>query len=192
MKRLPGAMTMLPFAMLLSGAVSAETFLEASVVDYGDNFRGGNLYAEQTLTGDYSASLSVYDDPEYSSAYLGIARMIGNFQLGLGLGEAESAGESSFGYNPTLWYQRDAWEGFAEYEYLQDDSEGYYYRGYLHKDVSEHFYAGVYAERWVGTGPLLGVKATDGGLELRAYVAKPVINRGDTDVQVNLIISYEF
>ncbi len=192
MKKLPGAMTMLPFAMLLSGAVSAETFLEASVVDYGDNFRGGNLYAEQTLTGDYSASLSVYDDPEYSSAYLGIARMIGNFQLGLGLGEAESAGESSFGYNPTLWYQRDAWEGFAEYEYLQDDSEGYYYRGYLHKDVSEHFYAGVYAERWVGTGPLVGVKATDGGLELRAYVAKPVINRGDTDVQVNLIISYEF
>lgn len=192
MKRLAGAMTLLPFAMLLSGAVSADTFLEASVVDYGDNFRGGNLYAEQTLSGDYSASLSVYDDPEYSSAYLGIARMIGNFQLGLGLGEAESAGQSSFGYNPTLWYQRDAWEGFAEYEYLQDDSEGYYYRGYLHKDVSEHFYAGVYAERWVGTGPLVGVKAVDGGLELRAYLAKPLINRGETDVQVNLILSYGF
>lgn len=45
MKRLPGTMTllplaMLPLAMLLSGAVSVDTFLEASVVDYGDNFRG--------------------------------------------------------------------------------------------------------------------------------------------------------
>ena len=40
MKRLPGAMTLLAFAMLLSGAVSVDTFLEASVVDYGDNFRG--------------------------------------------------------------------------------------------------------------------------------------------------------
>lgn len=192
MTRLARAMALLPLAILLSAAASADTYFEGSVVDYGDNFRGGNLYVEQTLTGDFSATLSVYDDPEYSSSYLGIARMIGNFQLGLGLGEAESAGQSSFGYNPTLWYQRDAWEGFAEYEYLQDDSEGYYYRGYLHKDVSEHFYAGVYAERWVGTGPLLGVKATDGGLELRAYLAKPLINRGDTDVQVNLIISYGF
>jgi hypothetical protein len=40
MKRLPGAMTLLAFAMLLTGAVSADTFLAASVVDYGDNFRG--------------------------------------------------------------------------------------------------------------------------------------------------------
>lgn len=47
MKRLPGAMTMLPFAMLLSWGVSADTFLEASAVDFGDNFRGGNFYAER-------------------------------------------------------------------------------------------------------------------------------------------------
>ena len=40
MKRLPSAMTLLPLAMLLTGAVSADTFLAASVVDYGDNFRG--------------------------------------------------------------------------------------------------------------------------------------------------------
>jgi hypothetical protein len=40
MRKIPGAMTLLPFATLLSGAVSADTFLEASVLDYGDNFRG--------------------------------------------------------------------------------------------------------------------------------------------------------
>ena len=40
MKRLLGAMTLLAFAMLLTGAVSADIFLAASVVDYGDHFRG--------------------------------------------------------------------------------------------------------------------------------------------------------
>jgi hypothetical protein len=41
-------------------------------------------------------------------------------------------------------------------------------------------------------GALLGVKATVGGLELRACGAKPLLNRSDTDVQVNLILSYGF
>ncbi|OGT74179.1 MAG: hypothetical protein A3H44_13710 [Gammaproteobacteria bacterium RIFCSPLOWO2_02_FULL_57_10] len=178
--------------ILVPTTAFADTYVEASITDYGDGYRGKNLYVEHVLRGDYSLSVSAYDDPEYASIYVGIARMIGDFQLGLGLGEAETGGESSFGYNPTLWYQRDAWEGFAEYEYLQDDSEGYYYRGYVHCDLTDNIYAGVYSERWVGNGPLLGVKFADNNLELRAYVAKPMFNETDVDMVANLIVSFEF
>lgn len=180
-------------ALLLIATTSiGDTFIEGSVTDYGDGYRGKNLYVEHVLRGDYSLSVSAYDDPEYSSIYVGIARMIGDFQLGLGLGEAETGGDSSFGYNPTLWYQRDAWEAFAEYEYLQDDSEGYYYRGYAHRDLTDNIYAGVYSERWIGNGPLLGVKFSGNNLGLRAYVAKPMFNETDVDMVVNLIVSFEF
>lgn len=191
---------------LATSVANAETYVEAFTVDYrgdsNESFRGRNFYLEQSLSRSDSAFVNLYSDSLYKSGYLGLARMFGDLQLGLGIGEArydvDGLTESSLGYNPWAWYASNGFEAYAEYEYLSDEREGYYYRGYATKDIGKYFFAGVYSERSVGTGPLVGIKFdAEKGFGIRGYLARPVFNKTSdleemTDTMAYVTLSYTF
>ncbi len=162
--------------MLSPPLASAETYVELFFVDYAGQL-GKNLYAEQTLTRNTSALLNHYEDDFYESTYAGLARQIGDVQVGLGLGEARYDDTSHFAYNPWLWYQKNGWEGYVEYEYPPSDNDNYYYRGYLYKDIGSYLFAGVYSERNVGSGPVVGVKFEAESAGVVFNIVKPTFNK---------------
>jgi hypothetical protein len=173
------------FWLVLIAAISpfhanAEGYLEFFLSNH-DGQVGKNIYVEMGIGNNTSALLTHYEDPYYQSSYAGLTRKFGNLQLGLGLGEATYGGNSYFGYNPWLWYQEGDWNAYIEAEYLPGDKENYYYRGFLYNDISRYLSVGVYTERFVGTGPAIGLNFDNENYGVMFNLAKPVLNKPGAD-----------
>ncbi len=169
-------------------ALHAETYVEAFRLCYRGFQCGNNFYLEQSLNELTALTIYGYDDEFYESAYIGLTHdasiLLNGLQIGLGLGEARYEDDSgnrihNVGYNPWLYYFNDGVEGYLEYEYLKNDSENYYWRGYLHKDITDHLFVGAYTERWVGNGPLIGLKFESDTIGIRFMATKPFGNEYD-------------
>ncbi|MDO9317377.1 MAG: hypothetical protein Q7V56_04170 [Gammaproteobacteria bacterium] len=172
--------------------VSASPYIELSYTDYRDSYAARSLYVDQEINGRDSVSVSVYEDSEYESVYVGLSRQFGNTVLGLSVGEAKISGKPTVGYNPWLWYDDGKWEGYAEYEYLKDDKDAWYYRSYLHANMTENLFAGLYSERGIGTGPLLGMQFGRENGGFKAWIVTPAVNEADVKAVLNLSIWLEF
>ncbi len=158
---------------LVGSGAQAQTYIDISSASYRDAYEAKSIFVEESLTDSDSVSVSLYKDPIYESVYVGYAKRINDLYLTFAVGEANIDGAKSFGVNPSLWYKDDVWEAYAEYEYLKDDADAWYYRTYLHADVIQDFvFAGVYSERGVGTGPLVGLKFEKSDIGIKLFGVK--------------------
>ncbi len=188
-------MRMAILAFLLIGLAEdtlAAPYVELSYTDYRHNYSARNLYVDQAINSRDSVSLNVYKDAEYESIYVGVARSFGNALLGLSVGEAIIYGKPTVGYNPWILYDDEGWEGYAEYEYLNDAKDDWYYRAYLHAELTRHLFMGVYSERDVGTGPSLGLQFGRAELGFKAWIVKPTIDDRDVPAVLNFSVWMEF
>ena len=179
---------------MLSVQAQAETNIEVFGVDYGDSFRGKNFYLEHSFNGQDFLTLNVYRDPEMETKYFGLGRTFegdwGLLQLSIGIGEAEYDDNTTFAYNPWLWYEKGSFAAYVEGEFFREDSEAYYYRGYVYDHLFENVITGVYAERGVGTGPMLGVEFEFDGFDLQLFAAKPVAATPGADIGTTDLVAY--
>lgn len=139
---------------------------------------GQQLYLEKGIPGtdDFSVWGVVFHDQEFRSAYAGIAKKIGNWSVAFGAGSAWYDGVRHTAINPWAYYAVDGLEVFltAEHYYSREETNSWYYKGYLTKRLSESFFAGIYGEKDVGIGPMIGWKLSE---KVKFSIAVPVIHR---------------
>ncbi len=187
---------LLVFLLLVPSVSFSDTFVDAYVSDYGSGFKEKYLYLEQTITQDVSMYTSLYSGEGYESTYVGVAKMFGDLQVGVGVAEPKYVDGSgnevrNIGYSPWFWYVNDKWESLVSFEFLPNDRDAYYYRGYVHYDVTPYLFLGMYSERGFGNGPSIGVKSQNDGFNVRAFVAKSAA-KYDTNEVVVLNMSLSF
>lgn len=133
------------------------------------------LYAEKALPGrDVSVFLVANRDQEFRSVYAGLARQFGDFQLGIGFGNAWYDSRRHPTLNPWLFYRRDDFEAFASAErYSREDRAPWFYKGYVRGRIAGSVFAGAYGEKDFGVGPMIG--RGNGGFKI--WSAVPVASR---------------
>lgn len=133
-----------------------------------------SVYLEYGLTDDVSAFAVGYHDQEFRSATIGLARKLGDWQLGLGVGHAAFDDMSHQLINPWAYYADDDYKGYLHYElYRNGSTHSDFAKGYALK----HFGAislGAHAEMDFGVGPRIEARLTDG---LRLWGVVPVAHR---------------
>lgn len=133
-----------------------------------------SVYLEYGLTDDISAFAVGYHDQEFRSTTVGLARKLGDWQLGLGLGHAAFDEMNHLVINPWAYYADDDYKGYLHYEHYRNGStHSHFMKGYALK----HFGAislGAHAEMDFGVGPRIEAKLVDG---LKLWGVVPVAHR---------------
>jgi hypothetical protein len=171
-------------ALLFSAGLWAETgndaLFELQLTGYAGGGKGSSLlvtqlYAEKPLAiHDVSAFLVVHHDRDFSSAYVGLARMFGDLQLGLGVGSARYDNRNHAVLNPWLFYAGEAAEIFLSAEHYGDEDDApWFYKGQASRRFAGSLFAGVHGEKDVGVGPLFGWRNGN----IRLWGAIPVVGR---------------
>lgn len=135
---------------------------------------GISIYVEYELANEVSAFVVGYHDQEFRSATVGLARKIGDWQMGFGLGHAAFDDMSHQVINPWAYYANDNYKGYLHYESHRNGStHSHFMKGYALK----HFGAislGAHAEMDFGVGPRIEAKLADG---LKVWGVVPVGHR---------------
>ena len=133
-----------------------------------------SVYLEYGLTDDVSAFAVGYHDQEFRSTTIGLARKLGDWQLGLGVGHAAFDDMSHQVINPWAYYADDDYKGYLHYEsYRNGSTHSDFMKGYALK----HFGAislGTHVEMDFGVGPRIEARLADG---LRLWGVVPVAHR---------------
>lgn len=133
-----------------------------------------SVYLEYGLTSEVSAFVVGYHDQEFRSATVGLARKLGDWQVGLGLGRAAFDDMDHLVINPWAYYADDDYKGYLHYEsYRNGSAHSHFMKGYALK----HFGAvslGAHAEMDFGVGPRIEAKLID---SLRLWGVVPVAHR---------------
>jgi hypothetical protein len=133
-----------------------------------------SVYLEYGLTDDVSAFAVGYHDQEFRSTTIGLARKLGDWQLGLGVGQAAFDDMSPRVINPWAYYADDDYKGYLHYEFYRNGStHSDFMKGYALK----HFGAislGTHVEMDFGVGPRIEARLADG---LRLWGVVPVAHR---------------
>lgn len=133
-----------------------------------------SIYLEYAMTSEVSAFAVGYHDQEFRSETIGLARKLGNWQLGLGVGRAAFDDMNHLVINPWVYYSDDDYKGYLHYEsYGKSHTDSYFVKGYALK----HFGAvalGAHAEMDFGVGPRVEARLTDG---LKLWGVVPVAHR---------------
>ena len=133
-----------------------------------------SVYLEYGLTDDVSAFAIGHHDEEFGLAIIGLARKLGDLQLGLGVGHAAFDDMSHQLVNPWAYYADDDYTGYLNYEsYRNGSTHSHFMNGYALK----HFGAmslGAHAEMDFGIGPRIEAKLADG---FKVWGVVPVAHR---------------
>ena len=151
---------------------------------------GVSIYVEHEITNEVTAFMVGYHDQEFRSATIGLARKLGDWQLGLGVGHASFDDMSHQVINPWADYADDDYKGYLHYEsYRNGSTHSDFMKGYALK----HFGAislGVHGERDFGVGPRIEAKLADG---LKLWGVVPVAHRPKVGAMKAMIgLSAEF
>jgi len=128
-------------------------------------------YLEYEIADEVSAFVVGYLDQEFREAVVGLAKKVGDLQLGLGVGQATFDEMNHVVLNPWAYYADDHYKGYLHYElYRNGITHSDFMKGYAlkHFDVIS---LGVHAETDFGLGPRVEVTLTDG---LRLWGVLPV------------------
>lgn len=149
-----------------------------------------SAYLEYGLTDDVSAFAVGYHDQEFRSATIGLARKLGDWQLGLGVGHASFDDMSHQVFNPWAYYADDDYKGYLHYEYYRNGStHSDFMKGYALKRFGA-ISLGVHGERDFGVGPRIEAKLADG---LKLWGVVPVAHRPKVGAMKAMIgLSAEF
>lgn len=133
------------------------------------------LYLEMALADGLSAFVIAYHDKAFESASLGIAGQLGDLQAGIGAGKARYDGSSHLVVNPWLYYQSGKYTGLLTADHYGNEAvTPWFYHGYIERNLDDRYLAGVYGEKAIGAGPMMGMYL--GGLA-RIWVSVPVVSR---------------
>lgn len=135
---------------------------------------GVSIYLEHELADEATAFVVGYHDQEFRSVTIGLARKLGDWQLGLGVGHAAFDDMSHQLINPWAYYADDDYKGYLHYEFYRNDStHSDFVKGYALK----HFGAislGAHVEMDFGVGPRIEARLADG---LKVWGVVPVAHR---------------
>lgn len=121
-----------------------------------------SAYLEYQIADDVSTFVVGYLDQEFRSATVGLARKVGQLQLGFGVGQATFDGMDHAVLNPWAYYADDDYKGYLHYElYGNGNSHSYFMKGYALKHF-DMMSVGVHAETDFGVGPRVEIKLADG------------------------------
>lgn len=156
-----------------------------------DNLFSKELYLELALADGFSAFGAAYHDQEFESAYLGIAKQLGDFQVAIGAGGARYDDLSHFVLNPWLYYQANQYTGLLTVEhYSNERDDPWYYKGYIERKVFERYYIGAFGEKDIGVGPMLGMYL---GSQVNVWASVPIIYRPSQGGMRSLLgLTFEF
>lgn len=133
------------------------------------------LYLEMALADGLSAFGIAYHDKAFESASLGIAGQLGDLQAGIGAGKARYDGGLHLVVNPWLYYQSGKYTGLLTADHYGNEAvTPWFYHGYIERKLDDRYLAGVYGEKGIGAGPMMGMYL--GGLA-RIWVSVPVFGR---------------
>lgn len=128
-------------------------------------------YLEYEIADEVSAFVVGYLDQEFREAVVGLAKKVGDLQLGLGVGQATFDEMNHVVLNPWAYYADDDYKGYMHYEvYRNGSTSSDFKKGYALKrfDVIS---LGVHAETGFGIGPRVEANFADG---LRLWGVVPV------------------
>jgi hypothetical protein len=156
----------------------------------GNSLLATHLYAEKPLpVRDVSVFLVAYHDRGLHSVYAGVARKFRDLQLGIGFGSAWYDGRKHPAVNPWLHCATDDVEAFLTAEhYAREDRAPWFYKGYASRRIGAMIFGGVYGEKDVGAGPMIGWRHRN----IRVWGAIPIIDRSDTGARGIAGVQVEF
>ena len=131
-------------------------------------------YLEYEIAAEVSAFVVGYLDQEFREAVVGLARKVGDLQLGLGVGQATFDEMNHVVLNPWAYYADDHYKGYLHYElYRNGSTHSDFMKGYAlkHFDVIS---LGVHAETDFGLGPRVEAKLA---YRLRLWGVVPVAHQ---------------
>ncbi|MEK9151400.1 MAG: hypothetical protein AAB547_02110 [Patescibacteria group bacterium] len=139
------------------------------------------LYLEKGIAG--TAGLSVWGfishESEFSFAYVGLGKKLGDWQLALGAGCAWYGDICHTTVNPWAYYEADGLTILLNAEHYDREKEDpWFYLGYVHKKLGDSLFIGAYGESAVGIGPVIGWAFNE---KVKVWVAIPVASRPDED-----------
>lgn len=133
-----------------------------------------SVYLEYELANGISAFGVGYHDQEFRSATIGLARKLGDWQLGLGLGQATFDEMNHLVVNPWVYYADDNYKGYIHYEsYRNGSAHSHFMKGYALKNLGR-LSVGAHAEIDFGVGPRIEIRLVDG---LKLWGVVPVAHR---------------
>lgn len=149
------------------------------------------LYVEAALAEGVSAFGIVYHDREFESASLGLARQLGDFQIGVGVGKARYDGTSHLVVNPWLYYQSDNYTGLLTADHYSNETDSpWYYHGYIERRLIDRNLVGLYGDKDVGAGPMVGMYV---GGRAKVWVSVPMIYQPSQGGMRSLLgLTFEF
>ena len=122
---------------------------------------------------------------------MGIARQFGDLQVGVGVGKARYDGISHLVVNPWLYYQSDQYTGLLTADHYSNETDApWFYHGYIERRLYARYLVGLYGEKDVGAGPMVGVYV---GSQAKIWATVPMIDRpGQGGMRSLLGFTFEF
>jgi len=151
---------------------------------------GVTIYLEYAVTSEISAFAVGYHDQAFRSETIGLARKLGDWQVGIGFGQASFDDMNHRVINPWAYYADDDYKGYLHYEsYRNGTTHSHFAKGY----ALRHFGAlslGAHAEMDFGVGPRVEARLTDG---LKLWGVVPVARRPkDGEMKAMIGLTAEF
>lgn len=180
--------------VLLNFVNSTDTFAQSESPWYFDmqatSYHSESSHEQQSLIGlemlvqrsigdqGFGLFAFAYHDNEFWGSYFGIVQGLGNLEFGLGIGPAEYGGQRWTVVNPWVYYTDGNYDGTLYLEYIAEESNGeeWFYKYHFYRSFGEHWFAGIYGERGLGAGPMLGINITK---NLSTWLSTPVIDQPD-------------
>lgn len=167
------------------------TFSTRRGVEPSDGYGAVNVYAEIPFgTDGYSVWFSGYKDPAFTGNYLGLAKKIGNWQVGLGAGNVHYGEVRHTVTNPWVYYSSEEWEAYVHAEHYSREADNpWWYKGYAEKKFGDCS-LGVYGEKDMGIGPRVSCKLND---HVKVWATVPMWQQPETGKMkffVNLVFSF--
>ena len=151
----------------LMGVVSKDTAAQRSLYPV-------SVYVEKDVAADASVFFSGYRDQEYWSATVGLARKLGDLQVGIGLGQATYNNLNHLVINPWAYYSSESYTGLFHIEFHgSTEGSSHYYKSYLVKQFGA-LSVGGHAEKDFGIGPR--VEAALVG-KTKVWATVPILNK---------------
>lgn len=128
-----------------------------------------SAYLEYEITDEVSAFVVGYLDQEFREAVVGLAKKVGDLQLGLGVGQATFDEMNHVVLNPWAYYADQDYRWYLHYElYRNGSTYSDFMKGYALKRF-DAISLGVHAETDFGLGPRVEARLA-GGLKLWGVV----------------------
>jgi hypothetical protein len=167
------------------------TFSTRRGVEPSDSYSGVGVYAEIPFgTDGYSVWFSGYKDPAFTGNYLGIAKKIGNWQVGLGGGNVHYDELRHTVVNPWVYYSSEDWDAYLHAEhYSRETEKPWWYKGYIERKFGS-IGVGAYGEKDMGVGPRLSYKLND---HVKVWATIPMWQQpgaGRMKFFINVVLSF--